>query len=234
VDRQGRVHPDRHDDRHGRAGQDALTQITDGIKKYAPKAKVVKAVTVPVDSTDDTVAVTTMKQADPQLTIIYIGIGFGPVWQAMQTQGWSPTILASAGAWYDGFTAMGSLVDNAYAPYVDCASSASQTFTAEQEQLFAGYSAATDAFSINYLTFVASDSIPVELLAYAIGKEHTLDPVAIKKAIEGIHNQSFLGIDYNFSPTNHYGLSGQYAAAICKMGPPYAGGVGKVPVRSNG
>jgi branched-chain amino acid transport system substrate-binding protein len=211
--------------------QDTLNQIYAGIKKYAPKAKIVKAVTVPAGSTDYSVAVTQLKAANPQLLLVYIGLGYGPLWQGMQTQGWSPNILSSAGAWYDGFSAMGPLVANATATYVDCAPSPSTTFSPEQQQLFQGYSDATDGFSINYLTFIASDSIPVELLAYAINKYNTLDPAAIKKAIEGIHNKTFLGLTYNYSPTNHYGITGVYSAAVCAMGPPYAGGVGKVPIR---
>jgi ABC-type branched-subunit amino acid transport system substrate-binding protein len=213
---------------------DALNQILAGMKKYAPKAQVVKSETIPPDSVDDSVAITSLKQADPQLLLVYIGIGYGPVWQAMQTLNWSPTILASAGAWYDGFAAMGSLVDKAYAPYVDCAPSVNTTFSDAQQALFAGYSQVTGGFAINYLTFIASDSIPVELLTYAIEKYHSTDPNAIKQAIEGIHNQTFIGLQYNYSATNHYGITGVYGANVCVMGTPYAGGVGKVPIISNG
>lgn len=213
---------------------DALDQILGAMKIDDKKAKIVANVTIPPESVDDSAAITKLKSANPQVVIVYIGAGYGPVWQAMQAANWSPTILASAGAWYDGFSAMGSLATNAYAPYVDCATSPSETFSATQESLFAGYSAVTDAYETNYLTFIASDSVPVYILAYAIEKYDSTAPAAIKKAIEGIHNVKFLGINYNFSATNHYGITGTFGAAVCKMGPPYAGGVGKVPVRSNG
>ena len=107
----------------------------------------------------------------------------------------------------------------------------SVTFTAQQQDLFAKYSAVTGGTSVNYLTYIASDSVPVEIMAAAIEKYHSTDPSAIKKAIEGIHDQSFIGIQYNFSPTNHFGLTGRYGPAVCAMGPPYAGGVGKVPIK---
>ncbi len=210
---------------------DASNQILNAMKKDAPNAKVVQSVTIPPGSVDDTAAVTKLQAADPDLVIVYLGVGFGPVWQAMQAANWSPNILSSAGAWYDGFTAMGSLTPKAYAPYVDCAESPSQVFTAQQQALFAKYSAVTDASSTNYLTYIASDSVPVEIMAAAIEKYHSTDPQAIKKAIEGFKNQKFVGIDYSFSPTNHFGLTGQYGPAVCKMGAPYAGGVGKVPVK---
>jgi hypothetical protein len=54
----------------------------------------------------------------------------------------------------------------------------------------------------------------------------------MQAAILGIHNQEFLGLKYSFSPTNHFGLTGEYGPAVCHMGAPYAGGVGKVPVKS--
>ena len=212
---------------------DALNQILAGMKKYAPKAKVVGSQTIPPNSTEVSSAITALKGSNPQLLLVYIGLGYGPIWEAMQTQGWSPTILASAGAWYDSFSAMGPLAAKAYAPYVDCAASTSTQFTASQQVLFAGYSAATGGYETNYLTFIASDSIPVELLTYAIQKENSTAPAAIKKAIEGIHNQTFLGLKYNYSSTNHYGITGQYGANVCVMAPPYAGGVGKVPIASH-
>jgi ABC-type branched-subunit amino acid transport system substrate-binding protein len=210
---------------------DAVNQIEAGMKQYAPKAKVVQSVTIPSGSVDDSAAITKAKAANPDLLLVYLGVGFGPVWQAMQSANWSPTILSSAGAWYDGFDAMGSLTAKAYAPYVDCADTPTQTFTAEQQDLFAKYSAVTGATSTNYLTYIASDSVPVEIMAAAIEKYHSTDPSAIKKAIEDMRDQSFIGIQYSFSPNNHFGLTGQYGPAVCAMGPPYAGGVGKVPIK---
>ena len=94
------------------------------------------------------------------------------------------------------------------------------------------YANATADFEVNYLTFLATDSAPFELLNYAISKYHSVAPQAIKAALEGIHNQSFLGLPYNFSATNHYGLIGEFGPAVCHMGPPYAGGVAKVPVKA--
>ncbi|MGA8370169.1 MAG: ABC transporter substrate-binding protein [Acidimicrobiales bacterium] len=210
---------------------DAVNQILSGMKHFAPKANVVQSVTIPPGSVDDSAAISKVKASNPDLLVVYLGVGFGPVWQAMQAANWSPTILSSAGAWYDGFDAMGALTSKAYAPYVDCAATPAQTFTAEQQDLFAKYSSVTGASSVNYLTYIASDSVPVEIMAAAIEKYHSTDPNAIKKAIEGMGHKTFIGIQYDYSPTNHFGLTGQYGPAVCAMGPPYAGGVGKVPIK---
>jgi ABC-type branched-subunit amino acid transport system substrate-binding protein len=209
---------------------DSVNQIISGMKPYAPQAKVVASVTVPPGSVDDAAAITKLKAARPDLVIVYLGVGFGPVWQAMQSANWSPAILSYSGAWYDGFTAMGDLASKAYTPFSACANSATQTFTPEQKNLMGQYSAATGGTSVNYLVYVAVDSVAVDLMAYAIDKYHSTDPRAIKQALEGIRNQKFIGLKYSFSPTNHFGLTGQFGATVCNMAPPYAGGIGKVPL----
>lgn len=214
------------------AEETAVSLIESETHKLDPKAKFVKTVTITPDSVDDTAAITELKAANPQVLIVYIGEGYGPVWQAMQAENWSPTILADAGAWYSGFSSMGTLADNAYAPYDDCAPSASTTYPATTTALMSQYSAATYAYLTNYLTFIATDTVPLDFIRYAALKEHSLSNNAIKAALESMHNVSFWGIDYNFSSTNHFGITGPYAAAVCKMAPPYAGGVGKVPIKS--
>jgi ABC-type branched-subunit amino acid transport system substrate-binding protein len=212
---------------------DALGAITDAMKTAAPNAKVVKAVTIPPGAVDDSAAVAQLKGANPDLLIVYIGFGYGPLWSAIRAAGWSPPIMATAGAWYDGFNGMGPLATKAVASYYDCADSASQTWPADVAALMGKYSAATGGLITNYLTFVNTDTVSLELLKYAIEKYNSVDPTAIKTALEGISNQSFYGVSYSYSPTNHYGITGPYAAAVCNMAAPYAGGNAKVPVKNS-
>jgi ABC-type branched-subunit amino acid transport system substrate-binding protein len=212
------------------AGVDQLNLILSAMKKYAPKAKVLANVAIPPGSVDDTAAVAKLKSYNPQLVLVFSTAAYGSLWNAMHAINWAPTILASAGAWYDGFSAMGDLVANAYSPYEDCASSASETFSPTLESLFAQYNAATYGYSTNYLTYVNSDTAPFYILAYAIEKYHSTAPAAIKKALEGAHHLNVLGLNYSFSATNHAGLTGPFGAAVCDMGPPYAGGKGVIPV----
>ncbi len=207
------------------------TMIIAGMKKDAPKAKLVATTTITAGSVDDSAAITKLKQSNADLLVVNAGESYGPIWQAIQASGWSPAILTSAGAWYNGFTAMGSLEPKAYAYYWNCADTASQAFSATQSSLMASFASATSNLVVNYLTFIATDSVPLELLDYAITKHHSVAPAAIQNALEGLHNQTFLGFEYNYSAKNHYGLIGPYRAAVCHMGPPYAGGVGKVPVK---
>ena len=178
-------------------------------------------------------AITKLKGAGVQLLVVTAGEGYGPIWQAVQSANWSPTILAAAGAWYSGFDSMGSLTAKAERVLL-------QLCRHSHADIHAGAEPADDrllpgdnypAF-VNYLTSMATDSVPLEIMNYAITKYHSTDPAAIKKAIEGITSKQFLGLSYKFSPTNHFGLVGSFGPAVCNMGPPYAGGVGRVPVKS--
>ena len=141
-------------------------------------------------------------------------------------------ILATAGAWYDSFSAMGPLAVNAFAPFYSCAPSAAVTYPDEVMNLMGQYSAATYGYSTNYRIYVMADSVPLELLKHVIEKEHSISPAAIKAGLESIHNQSFLNFKYNYTPSNHFGIQGADQAAVCQMGPPYVAGVGKVPLIS--
>lgn len=211
---------------------ESQNQIIQGIQSGKHPAKIVSKVTITAGAVDDSAAITKLKASGANLLVVTAGESYGPIWQGMLAADWSPTILSTAGAWYSGFTTMGSLVNNAVAYYYNCADSATETFSSVQNDLMAKYAAATSNLVTNYLTFIATDSAPMELLDYAITKYHSTAPAAIKAALEGIHKQSFLGLTYTFTPTNHYGLVGPLGSAVCHMGTPYAGGVGKVPVKA--
>ena len=203
--------------------------ISNGLKSSKVK---VTTVNVSPGAVDDSAAITQLKGSGAQLLVVTAGESYGPIWQAIMAAGWSPDILSSAGAWYSGFSAMGSLTPKASAYYYQCADTVGQAFSATQNQLMAQYAKATSNLVTNYLTFIATDSVPLEIADYAITKFHSVSPQAIQAAIVGIHNQKFVGLKYNFSATNHYGLVGSFGPAVCNMGAPYAGGVGKVPVKT--
>jgi ABC-type branched-subunit amino acid transport system substrate-binding protein len=203
--------------------------ISTGLKKDKIKTTTVN---ISPGAVDDAAAITQLKSSGAQLLVVTAGESYGPIWESVLASGWSPTILSSAGAWYSGFTSMGALTSKASAYYYQCANSATQTFTSVQNSLMAQFANATDNLVVNYLTFLATDSVPLEIANYAITKYHSVSPQAMQAAILGIHNQEFLGLKYSFSPTNHFGLTGEYGPAVCHMGAPYAGGVGKVPVKS--
>jgi branched-chain amino acid transport system substrate-binding protein len=207
-------------------------QIVAGMHQTGGEAKIVASVTIPPTTVDASAAIDKLKASGANLLVIPAsGVDYGTIWQAVLASGWSPSILTTPGAWSSGFDAIGSLVSKAHIFYYACAASPAQTFTSQQNELMDAYGTATGNAEVNNLQFISTDVVPLEMLDYAITKYHSTSPAAIKTAIEGIRNLSFLGFKYSFSTTNHYGLTGQYASAVCHMGAPYAGGANKVPVK---
>ena len=118
------------------------------------------------------------------------GEGYGPIWQAVLAANWSPTILASAGAWYNGFSAMGPLQAKASAYYYNCADTATQTFIGHPAvRSWPPTPRPRSNRGDNYLTFMATDSMPAGVVELRHHQVPLGRPAAIKKAIEGIHNQ---------------------------------------------
>ena len=118
-------------------------QIGAGVKKAIKNAKVT-TVNITPNSVDNSAAITKLKGSGAQLLVVTAGEGYGPIWQAILSANWSPTILASAGAWYSGFDSMGTLTSKASAYYYNCADTAAQTFTPVQNQLMAAYAKGTN------------------------------------------------------------------------------------------
>jgi ABC-type branched-subunit amino acid transport system substrate-binding protein len=194
--------------------------ILNPLKSLAPSVQVVKTASIPTGSVDPAVAVSQLKSANPDLLLVALGLGYGPIWQAIQATNWSPSIVTSAGAWYDGFNAMGPLATKAYAAFDDCVTAGHPPFPTDITSDMDGYIGALGESTINYLTYINSGLMEFELAKLAIEKYHSIDPNALKQALEGMTNQTVLGIfQYSFSPTNHFGLTGQYGEHVCHMSP---------------
>ena len=100
--------------------QQIVGDITNPVKTAAPGDQIVKTVQISPGSVDVSTAIAQLKAASPDLLIVSLGFGFGPVWQAMQSADFSPQILTGASAFYDGYNAMGSLASKGVVTYVDC------------------------------------------------------------------------------------------------------------------
>jgi ABC-type branched-subunit amino acid transport system substrate-binding protein len=196
-----------------------LNGITDQLKTVAPSVKIVQTASVAPGAVDVSTQIAQLKGTNPDLLYVNLAYAFGPVWQAIKTANWSPKILTSAAAWYDGYDAMGDLATNGVAYYVTCVKSDHPPFTKELSDLMDGYASVFGSSSVNYLTFVSNDSAPLELFAAAAEKTHSIDPDAIKSAIESAGAQPLYGgtLTYNYTATNHFGITGDAGAAVCKM-----------------
>jgi ABC-type branched-subunit amino acid transport system substrate-binding protein len=186
-------------------------------------------VSIPPGAVDVSTALAQLKAASPDLLIVAVGFGFGPIWQGMQAASWSPAILTSPGAFYDGFNSMGPLATKGVVPYVDCVAPGHAPFQKTLTDLMDAYMSVPGTSTVNLLAQPSYDSVPLEILKYAIEKNHSVDPDAIKQAIEGMGGQTYFGaFTYNFSPTNHFGMTGDLGPNICKM-TPFSDGKYQIP-----
>jgi ABC-type branched-subunit amino acid transport system substrate-binding protein len=210
--------------------KELLDLLTTSLKTAAPNVKISDTASVTPGAVDVSTAIAQLKGGNPDLLYVNMGYGYGPVWQAIKAAGWSPKIMTSAGAWYDGYDAMGDLATNAVAAYYTCAKEGHPPFTAQLTDLMNAYTTVFGTTSTNYLTYVSSDNSPMELLKTAIEKNHSIDPDAIKDALETMGPQTYFGVlQYNYTKDNHFGITGDYGAAVCKMGAPFSDGGARIP-----
>ena len=115
---------------------------------------------------------------------------------------------------------MGDLANNAIAGYEDCVKPGHPAFPKELTDLMDGYAGVFGATSTNYLTFVQSDSIAPELFKKAAEKFHSIDPDAIKEALETMGPTTLFGVyQFSYTPTNHVAIVGDYGPAVCNLSP---------------
>ena len=208
---------------------EVLNDFEGSLKTSAPQAQIVKTVTITPGAVDVSTAIAQLKATNADLIDINVGYGYGPIWAGMQSAGWSPRIMTSAGSWYDGFSSMGALATNAVAAYEDCVQPGHAPFPTEVTDLMTGYASVFGTTSVNYLTFVQSDSVAPELFKIAVEKNHSIAPDAIKNALENMGPTTIWGTyQFNFTPTNHWAVTGQYGPAVCKM-TPFSDGSARLP-----
>ena len=91
-----------------------LANLKSSLKSEPGHVSIVKTVDIPPNSVQVDAAVQELKAANPDVVFIDLGEGYGAIWNSFNTQGWAPTVIASAGSLYSGYTALGALGAHAY------------------------------------------------------------------------------------------------------------------------
>ena len=190
------------------------------LKTLAPNDQVVKTATISPGTTDASVAIAQLKATNPDLLILNIGYGMGPIWQGLHAASWSPKIFDAGAGFYDGYNAMGTLADTAVTLGTNCVDANHPPLDPAVTSAMDDYATVLGTTTINYLIYVMTDNGPLELLKKAIEKYHSVDPDAIKQALETMGPTTlFNTFQYNYTATNHFGLTGGQAVSVCKMAP---------------
>jgi ABC-type branched-subunit amino acid transport system substrate-binding protein len=198
-----------------------VSSILQPLESLAPADSVVKTVSIGVGAVDASTQVAQLKAANPDIVLIAVGVDLGPIWNAFHSAGWTPPLLAIQNALYDGYSSLGSLAKTGDIVAQDCIPSASTTLPQEVTSQMQAYVQAVGAVTNNMMIFADSDSMVYEAVNYAISKFNSVSPDAIKAALNGLHNQNFIGnfFPLSFSSANHFGLSGALGAHVCSMAP---------------
>jgi ABC-type branched-subunit amino acid transport system substrate-binding protein len=198
------------------ADDQSLADLKSAVRGSA--VKVVKEIDIPPNTPDASTAVQQLKAADPDIVYVDLGEGFGAIWDSFITQGYLPTIMASAGALYSGYTALGSLGPKAYTANFGCVPKgtvypAYVVSAMKQYQALEGFQAGAMAALQNIIS-------KVYLLDYAVSKYRSDSPAAIRQALETMGTQDFWWkLKFHITPTDHFGLLAPLGANVCAMSP---------------
>jgi ABC-type branched-subunit amino acid transport system substrate-binding protein len=198
-----------------------VSSIVQPLKSLAPADSVVKTVSIGVGAVDASTQVAELKAANPDIVLVAVGVDLGPIWNAFHSAGWSPPLLAIQNALYDGYSSLGNLAKTGVVDAQDCIPSTGTAIPQAVTSQMHAYVQAVGAITNNMMIFADSDSMIYEAVNYAITKFNSTSPDAMKAALEGLHNQNFIGnfFPLSFSATNHFGLTGALGAHVCNMAP---------------
>jgi ABC-type branched-subunit amino acid transport system substrate-binding protein len=210
------------------ASNQVISDLKARLEKADPKAKVVGEATVTPGAVDVSTQLDQLKATNPDLLYLGIGYGFGSVWNDLQTLGWTPTILTNEGAFFDGYTALGSLGPTTFSTCADGLKSGETLPSDVVDAINSDIKA--DGNLADQLIFVQVNMDSLLIIKAAIAKYHSTAPAAIKAALESFHDNSFFWKQwvYRFTSSNHFGFTGE---RVCDMSPL---GQYRIPVIDNG
>jgi branched-chain amino acid transport system substrate-binding protein len=197
---------------------DLLADLTPALS--AEGLSVVKDVAYDPTAVDVTTQVTQLKDAGADGIIVLAEGGIGTVYNDIKALGWHVSLVAPPITYLIGFSSLGYLAASAYT-YCTVALKPGDTLPAhlsEVTQTVAAQAGTGAVLGGNLLT----EADPLYILKYAIESTRGLNPDQIVKAIEGIHDRSFIAAPYayTFGPSQHdgYPQSEIHMCTLSKVG----------------
>lgn len=190
-----------------------------GAKAAGANPTIVKTVTVSPGATNVQTQLLQLKQANPDVVLVMIGLGYGAVWNGMKSMGWSPNIVGDLAAFYFEYTAMGSLANNAFSPAWWGSIPSHPTLP----QTISGYMSLIKPLNPpNYPGLLISANVGLDkvlLVKYAVEKYNSVDPNAMKQALETLNDTPIFwqGNRLTESASEHTGVVGPYSAGAMNM-----------------
>jgi ABC-type branched-subunit amino acid transport system substrate-binding protein len=191
-----------------------------GAKAAGSNPTIVKTATVSPGSTNVQTALLELKQANPDVVLVMIGLGYGAVWNTMKTMGWSPNIVGDLAAFYFEYDAMGSLASNAYSPAWWGSIPNYPTLPAN---ILNYMNIIKPLNPPNYPGLLISANVGLDkvlMVKYAVEKYHSVNSDAMKRGLETLNDTPIFwqGNRLTESSSTHTGIVGPYSAGAMNMG----------------
>ncbi|HXW81466.1 MAG TPA: ABC transporter substrate-binding protein [Acidimicrobiales bacterium] len=202
------------------ADNEVVADLQAALEAAGNKTKIVKQVTIPETAVDASSAIVELKAAHPDAVFVAVETSWGPVWNAFNAQNYAPLIVADGGGLYIAHSSLGVLGANAYTTNFGCIPAGTTPpsyVTSAIKEYFADIGTDLQPGALASVQNVVSK---IELFYYAVTKYDSVAPQAIKKALETMPaTKVWWELEFHFSPTNHFGLTGPLGAQVCKMDP---------------
>jgi branched-chain amino acid transport system substrate-binding protein len=172
--------------------------------------------TFSISATDVKTQISKLKDSGADgLIILSVGAVVGHVYEAMQALGWSPPTVGTYSLLYSGVTSLGAL---AKTTFFSCGVGVDSGAAPDPGLLKLVQENNTKIAKLptNAGSLWSADAL--QLFKAAIEKNHSVDPDAIKSAMESFSGVSFTSskFSYTFSPTEHAGWP-QSQMHMCRL-----------------
>lgn len=186
-------------------GNDYLVQFAKSAQ--ANGVKIVKSTSYPTGATTMTTQLSTLKAAGAKTLALFCYGGCGQVFDSLRQINWKPTVLVSPNVYYIAYS---SVKDYGDVTYSGCPYSVEKGKKAPAAEAAAINAIAPKLGGESPLDQVYSETADaMQIVKYAIEKANSLDPDAVKSAIETLNDKTFTdpSVGFTFTADHHAGYT---------------------------
>jgi ABC-type branched-subunit amino acid transport system substrate-binding protein len=200
-----------------------VEQINDdlaGAKAAGLDASIIKTATIAIGAVNVQTQLTELQQSNPDVLLVMLGLGYGPVWSGLNTLGWNVPVVGDLAAFYFSTANLGRVAANAVSPawwgqipnHPDLPQNIVDVMNAIGPNVGAPH----------YPGLLISASVEMSkalLIKYAVEKSNSVDPDKMKAALETMSDTPIYwpGARFTYSATEHTSLVGPYSAGAMRM-----------------
>ncbi len=180
--------------------------------------QIVGTATYPATAVDVSTEVARLQATGAKTLVLIAQVGVATVYAALNSAGWSPTIMGTAVNYFEGYSSLGQFATKSYA---NCqVGLAPGTNLDPQLGSIVKLVEAKTGSQLGYASTILNVNDGLLILKYAIDKTHSLNGPKIAAAVETIRNQGFTSpqYPYTFTVSDHAGWPAS-GIHVCQLSP---------------